>query len=104
MNSFDQIEDNLKQILVQEKENCKKIYNKEVADALNISEFNYATMKNRESIPFKQIADFCYARKISINAILYNQKLLEDDVIFKYELLKREISILKKMVAEIDVK
>ncbi|MEA1914775.1 MAG: S24 family peptidase [Campylobacterota bacterium] len=53
--------------------NDKKIYDKDVASALGLSQVNFATMKNRGKIPFDAILDFCASKKISINWLLYNQ-------------------------------
>ncbi len=50
-----------------------KIFDKDVADALNLTQANFATMKNRSKIPFSNILDFCAIKKISINWLLYNQ-------------------------------
>lgn len=50
-----------------------KIFDKDVADALNLSQANFATMKNRNKIPYSNILDFCALKKISINWLLYNQ-------------------------------
>ena len=50
-----------------------KVFDKDVADALNLSQANFATMKNRGKIPFSNILDFCALKKISINWLLYNQ-------------------------------
>lgn len=50
-----------------------KVFDKDVADALTLSQANFATMKNRGKIPFQNILDFCARKKISINWLLYNQ-------------------------------
>ncbi len=50
-----------------------KIFDKDVADELELSQANFATMKNRGKIPFQNILDFCAKKKISINWLLYNQ-------------------------------
>ena len=50
-----------------------KIYDKDVAQALNITQINFATMKLRNKIPFDKILDYCASKKISINWLLYNQ-------------------------------
>lgn len=50
-----------------------KVFDKDVADALELSQANFATMKNRNKIPFSNILDFCALKKISINWLLYNQ-------------------------------
>lgn len=50
-----------------------KVFDKDVANALDLSQVNFATMKNRGKIPFSNILDFCAKKKISINWLLYNQ-------------------------------
>lgn len=50
-----------------------KVYDKDVAGALDISQINFASMKNRGKIPFDKILDFCALKKISINWLLYGQ-------------------------------
>ncbi|HIO90731.1 MAG TPA: LexA family transcriptional regulator [Campylobacterales bacterium] len=51
----------------------KKIFDKDVAKALDIKQLSFATMKKRGSLPLNNILDFCAHRKISINWLLYNQ-------------------------------
>ncbi len=50
-----------------------RIYDKDVATALDISQANFATMKTRNKIPFSSVLDFCALQKISINWLLYGQ-------------------------------
>ncbi len=50
-----------------------KIFDKDVATALGLSQVNFATMKNRNKIPYNSVLDFCAAKKISINWLFYNQ-------------------------------
>jgi len=50
-----------------------KVFDKDVAGALDLSQVNFATMKNRGKIPYSNILDFCARKKISINWLLYNQ-------------------------------
>lgn len=50
-----------------------KVFDKDVAEALELSQANFATMKNRNKIPYSNILDFCALKKISINWLLYNQ-------------------------------
>ncbi len=50
-----------------------KVFDKDVATALGLSQVNFATMKNRNKIPYDKILDFCALKKISINWLLYNQ-------------------------------
>ncbi len=58
---------------VLQEEYKKKIYDKDIATALDLSQANFATMKTRNKIPYPNILDFCAAKKISINWLLYGQ-------------------------------
>ena len=51
----------------------KKVFDKDVANALGINHLTFATMKKRGKIPYEEILDFCAKRKISINWLFYNQ-------------------------------
>ncbi|MEA2110674.1 MAG: LexA family transcriptional regulator [Campylobacterota bacterium] len=51
----------------------KKVFDKDVADLLGISQMNFATMKKRDKIPFQELLDFCAKRSIAINWLLYGQ-------------------------------
>lgn len=51
----------------------KKVFDKDVADVLGISQMNFATMKKREKIPYAELLDFCAQKTISINWMLYGQ-------------------------------
>ncbi|QKF73365.1 peptidase S24 LexA-like protein [Aliarcobacter faecis] len=68
----DEIINKLKNILNTDN-NGKKIFDKDVAESLELSQANFATMKNRGKIPYSNILNFCAKRKISINWLLYNQ-------------------------------
>jgi phage repressor protein C with HTH and peptisase S24 domain len=59
----------------------RKVFDKDVAEALNINRPTFTTMKNRGKIPYQEILDFCAKRKISINWLFYNQitKSLEEE-------------------------
>ncbi len=59
----------------------KKVFDKDVADALKINHLTFATMKSRGKIPYEEILEFCASRKISINWLFYNQatKTLEEE-------------------------
>lgn len=50
-----------------------KVFDKDVANSLELSQANFATMKNRGKIPYSNILNFCAIKKISINWLLYNQ-------------------------------
>lgn len=64
----------LKEILSEEK-NIKKVFDKDVADALAIPQTTFATMKKRNSIPFKEILEFCATKKLSINWLFFDQAI-----------------------------
>ncbi|MCR1810375.1 LexA family transcriptional regulator [Sulfurospirillum sp. hDNRA2] len=51
----------------------RKVFDKDVAEALGINQLTLATMKNRSKIPYKEILEFCAKRKISINWLLFDQ-------------------------------
>ncbi len=72
MNSFVDIVEEIKSIISGEVA-PKKVFDKDVAAALGISQMNFATMKKRDKIPFNELLDFCAKRSISINWLLYGQ-------------------------------
>jgi phage repressor protein C with HTH and peptisase S24 domain len=72
MNTFVEIVEEIKSIVSSEF-NSKKIFDKDVADILGISQMNFATMKKRNKIPFTELLDFCAKKSISINWMLYGQ-------------------------------
>jgi len=51
----------------------RKVFDKDVAEALAINHVTLATMKARNKIPYQELLDFCAKRKISINWLFYNQ-------------------------------
>ena len=68
----DEIIEKLKDILSADGKNGK-VFDKDVANSLELSQANFATMKNRGKIPFSNILNFCAKKKISINWLLYDQ-------------------------------
>jgi len=72
MKSFLEIIEEIKSIVSSEFSD-KKIFDKDVADVLGISQMNFATMKKRNKIPFGELLDFCATKSISINWMLYGQ-------------------------------
>lgn len=72
MKSFLEIVEEIKNVVSSEF-NSKKMYDKDVADILGVSQMNFATMKKRNKIPFGELLDFCAKKSISINWILYGQ-------------------------------
>ena len=71
MKNFSEVLEKLKDIL--SKEQNKRIFDKDIAHELGITQANLATLKSRNKIPYQQILDFCARKKISINWLLYNQ-------------------------------
>ncbi len=51
----------------------KKVFDKDVASALNIPQATFATMKKRNSIPYEEILEFCAFKKISVNWLFFDQ-------------------------------
>jgi SOS-response transcriptional repressor LexA len=72
MNSFANIVEEIKSIISPEF-SPKKVFDKDVAEVLGISQMNFATMKKRDKIPFNELLDFCAKKAISINWMLYGQ-------------------------------
>ena len=50
-----------------------KVFDKDVATALNIPQATFATMKKRNSIPYAEILEFCALKKISVNWLFFDQ-------------------------------
>jgi phage repressor protein C with HTH and peptisase S24 domain len=66
------IVDKLKDILSEE--GLKgKVFDKDVAKALNIPQGTFASMKKRNSIPYEEILEFCAIKKISVNWLFFDQ-------------------------------
>jgi hypothetical protein len=72
MFNINEIIEKLRDVLSSEKDNGK-VFDKEIANALDLTSVNFATMKKRKSVPFSNILDFCALKKISINWLLYGQ-------------------------------
>lgn len=72
MNTLSAIVEEIKSIISSDF-NGKKIFDKDVADVLGITQMNFATMKKREKIPYAELLDFCAKKSISINWMLYGQ-------------------------------
>ncbi|MBE0490783.1 MAG: helix-turn-helix domain-containing protein [Sulfurospirillum sp.] len=64
--------DNIKDVLSIEV-GARKVFDKDVADALKISKESLSHLKRRNSVPYEAIAYFCAKREISINWILFDQ-------------------------------
>ncbi|MEO1954924.1 MAG: LexA family transcriptional regulator [Campylobacterales bacterium] len=53
----------------------KKVFDKDVAEALNIPQGTFASMKKRNSIPYEEILEFCALKKISVNWLFFDQAI-----------------------------
>ncbi len=72
MKSFIDVVEEIKNIISEDYPG-KKIFDKDIAETLGISQMNFATMKKRDKIPFHELLDFCARRSIAINWLLYGQ-------------------------------
>lgn len=72
MRSFEDIVERLKDIISQQV-GQKKVFDKDVAGVLGIEPVNFATMKKRDKIPFRELSEFCAKRKVSLNWLLFDQ-------------------------------
>ncbi len=72
MTSFEDIAEKLKDI-ISTKVGAKKVFDKDVANALGVEPINFATMKKRNKIPFKELSEFCARERISLNWLLFDQ-------------------------------
>nr|WP_275855861.1 LexA family transcriptional regulator [Sulfurimonas sp. MAG313] len=69
---FTDIVDQIKDI-VSEDFPGKKIFDKDIAGLLKITQMNFATMKKRNKIPYEELLEFCAKRCIAINWLLFGQ-------------------------------
>ena len=85
---INEIIDKIKDILSNELDN-KRVFDKDVAAALNLSKQSLSILKKKNSVPYEEIAKFCAIRKISINWVLFDQlpKSLEEQT-EKYSRIK----------------
>lgn len=90
MNNYNELIDKLKNILSEEIGN-KKIYDKDVAAALEINYPKFRKQKQNNSIPYYEIMSFLAKRNISINWFFFTQlpeSLIEPTsnyIILKYQ-------------------
>lgn len=90
MQNYNEIIEKIKDILSRELGN-KKIFDKDIATALDINYDNFRKQKARNSIPYYEIMSFLAIRNISINWFFFNQlpeSLIENTsnyIILKYQ-------------------
>lgn len=71
MNNFQTIINKLKTILSQT--GSAKVHDKDVAIALGIVPSTFASMKRRNTIPYRAILDYCAKYHISANSLLFQR-------------------------------
>jgi phage repressor protein C with HTH and peptisase S24 domain len=74
MYEFKSVIEKLKDIISEERGGAK-VYDKDVAAVLAIPQATFATMKKRNSIPFKEIMEYCALKKLSINWLFFDQAI-----------------------------
>lgn len=52
----------------------EKVYDRDIARALNLDPQYFAVIKRRNRIPFESIAHFCHNENISMNWILFGSE------------------------------
>ena len=72
MKQFEEIVEEIKDIVSNDFPG-KKIFDKDIASMLGVTQMNFATMKKRNKIPYEEMLDFCASRSIAINWLLYGQ-------------------------------
>jgi len=53
-------------------ESSKKIKDKDIAIALNMSASRFATLKKRDSIPYKTLLEFCEREQLSCKRLFFD--------------------------------
>ncbi|HFS85381.1 MAG TPA: hypothetical protein ENK72_02055 [Epsilonproteobacteria bacterium] len=73
MIEFTEVSERIKTILHTElKKN--RVYDRDIAAALDLEPQYYAVIKKRKKIPFEAIAAYCRKEEISMNWVLYGQR------------------------------
>jgi len=72
MKEFAEIVEEIKDIVSGELPG-RKVFDKDVASLLGISQMNFATLKKRNKIPYEELLNFCARRSIAINWLLFGQ-------------------------------
>jgi len=70
MRDFHLIVKELKKYIAKSKNT--KVYDKDVAQVLEISQMNFATIKRRNSTPYEQILKFCKKEDLCSNEIFFD--------------------------------
>jgi len=73
MNNFSTITNKLKTVLTQITQT--KVQDKDLALILSLTPANLASMKRRNTIPYKAILDFCVRYHINANTLLFERPI-----------------------------
>lgn len=73
MIEFIEVSERIRNIL-QKNLQKQKIYDRDIANALNLEPQYYAVIKKRNKIPYEAIASFCKHHQISMNWVLLAQE------------------------------
>lgn len=73
MIQFNDIMQRIEKVIATNRKN-RRVYNKEIAQALELTPEYFAVIKKRGKIPYEAIAAFCRNREISINWVLFGQE------------------------------
>lgn len=73
LNDFTKTMENIRLYLRKELGLSRKIYDKDIANALSMSQQNFATSKRRGSIPYENILLFCKRNNISIDTTFFGE-------------------------------
>ncbi len=72
MVEFGEIIEKLKDV-ISSKKIGGKVFDKDVAMELGIAQTSFATMKKRNSIPYRELIEFCASKRLSINWLFFDQ-------------------------------
>ncbi len=70
MRDFQKIIEVLKEHIADEKKS--KVYDKDVAELLHITQSNFATIKKRNSTPFAEILQYCHKEGLCCSDIFFD--------------------------------
>jgi len=73
MNNFKTIITKLKEIISQQLQTNKKMFDKDVAQVLNIKASTLAGMKRKDKPPYQAILTYCHNNKLDVRKILYDE-------------------------------
>lgn len=69
----------IKDIICKDIDGC--VYDHHVADALGVEYSALRTAITRDKTPVKEIAEFCYAKGLVVNDLLFEEQYMEADFI-----------------------